>query len=459
MDLFSLEAEKAVLGAILSSEVISEVEGEVGAEDFSEQRNKDIYEVCLELSTEGHPIDPVIVKSRLQERGKLLTSGGFNYLITLANNTPETGRAMHYAKIVSRLAVLRAAEGAIRQQAQLVHSTDNESLDDLFAKMHAALEAVEPEAQDEALLMWAASFEKYQEMQEERREEEALIASGEIVARPSLPWQNLKYFGINYIRPETFAVLAADSSVGKTSFLETVAEHNAEQGLNVVFFHLELSHKTMLDRRKVRHSGEPMELVESGTETEAMKEADWKMRQWPGGVHYVHCPGWSARRIVNYSRMLKRKGKCDLVIVDYLQKVQLYYRRGWTEENALADVGEVVKNSAEKLGIPYIVGSQMNRASKAEKRRTSIGIRGSGQIEEKCNLSITLNREILDEAFVHQETGELIAQEGVRSPVTDVRVDKNSFGPTGDTQLWMQADRFTFYDVKKESLDDIGYGQ
>jgi replicative DNA helicase len=202
-----------------------------------------------------------------------------------------------------------------------------------------------------------------------------------------------------------------------------------------------------------------MKVVESGVVTEEMEKSDRKINVWKAGVHYVHCPGWSARRIANYARMMKRKGKCDLVIVDYLQKIRLFYRKGWTPELALADVAEVFKNSAEIFGIPYILGSQMNRASKEEKRRTSSGIRGSGQIEERSNLAITLNRAILDEDFVNPETGEVLAEEGGRHPVTDVRVDKNTFGPTGDTQLWMQGNRFTFYDVDKTYLDEIGYGQ
>lgn len=458
MNLFSLEAEKAVLGAILSSDVIQGVEGELVADDFSEPRNKEIYDVCLELTTEGHPIDPVIVKSRLQERGKLLTSGGFNYLITLANDTPKVESVEHYAKIVNRFGVLRAAEKAIQQQAALVHSTENESLDALFAKMHAAIDAATPESKDEALLMWLESFDWYRNIKEKRREEAELRAQGKLPQRPELPWKCFKYFDIYQIRPETFTVLAADSSVGKTSFLETVAEHNASMGLHVLFFHCEISHESMIDRRMVRWSGEPMKVVESEVVTEAMEVADAKIDKWPGGVHYVHCPGWGIRRIVNYVRRMKRRGLCDLAIIDYLQKLRLYYRKGWTNELALADVGEVIKISSETLGVPYILGSQMNRQSKEEKRRTAGGIRGTGQIEEKSNLAITLNRAILDDDFI-DGNGEIVAREGERHPVTDVRVDKNTFGPTGDTNLWMQGSRFTFYDVDKQYLDDIGYGQ
>jgi replicative DNA helicase len=449
--LADVTAEKAVLGAILSSDVMMAVEGDLVAADFSEPRNQQIYEVCEELSVERHSIDPVIVKARLQERGQLLTAGGFDYLITLANNTPSVDRAIEYATIVNRMATFRAWETAIHQQAQLLYTTKNESLDVVFSKIRAMLDSVEPVSQDEALLMWADSFAMFNENQLARQEEERLIAEGKATTRATIEWRNLKYFGLNRIRPETFGVIAADSSVGKTSFMENIAEHNARQGLQVVFFHLELSHQTMLDRRKVRWSGETMEVVESGAITPSMEEADKALKAWPGAVHYVHCPGWSIRRIVNYVRMMKRKGLCDLAIVDYLQKINLFYRKGGSEEAALADVGEVIKNSAETLEIPYLLGSQMNRASKAEKRRTSIGIRGTGQIEEKSNLVITLNRDILEADY--KWGGKVVANEGERSPVADIRVDKNSFGPTGDTKLWMDAAHFRFGDVDVKELD------
>jgi len=449
--LTDLNAEKAVLGAILSSDVMMAVEGDLAAEDFSEPRHAQIYEICQELSTERHPIDPVIVKARLQERGQLLTAGGFDYLIMLASNTPAVDRALEYATIVNRMSTFRKWEAAIHQQAQLLYATQNESLDVVFTKIRAMLDSVEPVSQDEALLLWADSFARFEENQLARREEEILIAEGGAVTRASLKWANLQYYGLNRIRPETFGVIAADSSVGKTSFLENVAEDNAVNGLQVVFFHLELSHQTMLDRRKVRWSGETMKTVESGAITPNMEKADELLKSWPGGVHYVHCPGWSIRRIVNYARMMQRKGLCHLAIIDYLQKINLFYRKGGSDEAALADVGEVVKNSAETLGIPYLLGSQMNRASKAEQRRTAIGIRGSGQIEEKSNLVITLSRPILDADYVYN--GQVVAIEGERSPITDVRVDKNTSGPTGDTKLYFLAKRFRFGDLDVKKLD------
>ena len=454
MDLFSLEAEKAILGALLTADVMQAVESEIEATDFSEKRNQDIYSVCKELFTEGNPIDPVMVKSRLQERGEFLNAGGMGYLITMADNTPEVDRVSHYAKIVKRFSGFRQIQGWLEQQAALIHSsTANESMDEIFSRLHTTLDAIKPDTEDTALLMWLDSFAQFVLEQDRRKEELQLIAEGKMTDRATLPWRNLKYFGLDYIRPEMFMVVAADSSVGKTTFLENIAEHNAERGLNVVFFHLELSHQTMMDRRAVRWSGEKMEVVDSGVMTPAMEDANRKLQTWKGGVHYVHCPNWSIRRIVNYARMLRRKGKCDLVIIDYLQKINLFYRRGWTEENALADVGEVIKNSAEQLGMPYILGSQMNRASRQEKRRTMNGVRGSGQISEKSNVGITLDRDILDENFVTPE-GIVAAVEGERSPVTSVRIDKNTMGKTGDTKLWMTGARFKFSDVDVVSLDE-----
>jgi len=104
------------------------------------------------------------------------------------------------------------------------------------------------------------------------------------------------------------------------------------------------------------------------------------------------------------------------------------------------------------LSIPYFMGSQMNRASKKEARRTAVGIRGTGQIEEKSNLVITLDREILNQEL--RGFGD-VYEEGERSPITKLRIDKNTFGKTGDTMLVMVPKEFKFVDAQIEYLNEI----
>jgi len=449
-NLIPITEEKAVLGALMSADnVMSKIDGILAIDDFGDIKHQWIFEVCLELHQSNIPIDAVTVKNRLEEKGRLSECGGFNALILLADNTPNSERVEHYAKIVSRMSVLRRLVGTAHQIATIATQSQNERLDDIFNNAKGLLDSATPVSTDDFLLMWIDSLSRFHELQLERIDEQEKIERGEITAYPEFAWANVRYY-IDHMRPGMFGVVAADSSVGKTSFLEGIAEWNAMRGLNVAFFHLELSHQVMLDRRMCRWAGEPMELIESGEITEKMTRATMRFQTWPGGIHYIHCPGWSIRRIMSYARMLHNKEKCDLIIIDYLQKINLFYRKNGNAELALADVGEVIKTTCEQLKMCSVIGSQMNRKSKDEKRRTSRGIRGSGQIEEKCNVSITIDRDILIDDF---QWGDIIYPEGERSPIAKVRIDKNTLGKTGDTKLAMIGSRFWFKDIDLKTVN------
>src|SRR6187402_2396806 len=75
----SIEAEQAVLGAILLSEkLLYSVVIEIGLRpsDFYRERHAVIYEAMLELYNEGEPIDVLTVTDRLESTGKLEAVGG-----------------------------------------------------------------------------------------------------------------------------------------------------------------------------------------------------------------------------------------------------------------------------------------------------------------------------------------------------------------------------------------------
>ncbi|MFH1603028.1 MAG: DnaB-like helicase C-terminal domain-containing protein [Pseudomonadota bacterium] len=280
--------------------------------------------------------------------------------------------------------------------------------------------------------------------QYQRCDELDRIDRGELPAQVSLPWEAVKRY-VKHIHTGMLTVIAAETSVGKTTAIECCAEHWARQGLHVALFHLELSHRFMMDRRMARQSGETLETIESGEVTDRMREADERMRTWRGAIHYVHCPGWSAYQIVQKARQLNARGLCDVMIVDYLQKLRLGFRNGENKADAIGNAVEGIKNGLEQMGIAGLLASQFSRRSNAQSRKTADLIRGSGEVEEKTNIVITLDRDILT-SEIRGPQGNIIAYPGERSPQVKVRVDKNTAGPTGDCELVMNGARFLMLD-------------
>ena len=107
-NLYSLEAEEAVVGAmLLSREVISDVANILTEEDFATPQLKEIFSAIMDLFEEGKPVDVITVAGRLKERRTFDAVGGNEYLTNLVINIPTTANATYYAKIVKQKSILR----------------------------------------------------------------------------------------------------------------------------------------------------------------------------------------------------------------------------------------------------------------------------------------------------------------------------------------------------------------
>src|SRR5437764_14814700 len=97
----SLEAEMAVLGAILVSEyAMAKVVDKVGPDDFYKPAHKLIYKAMVTLAEKGDVTDPVTVESELRRMGEIDRIGGIAHLIGLCDHVPTATNVEHYASIL-----------------------------------------------------------------------------------------------------------------------------------------------------------------------------------------------------------------------------------------------------------------------------------------------------------------------------------------------------------------------
>ena len=94
------------------------------------------------------------------------------------------------------------------------------------------------------------------------------------------------------------------------------------------------------------------------------------------------------------SRRLKAKEGLDLIIVDYLQLMQLP-AKSETREREVSEMSRLLKSFAKELKIPIITLSQLNRGveSRANRRPILSDLRESGAIEQDADLIMMLYRE------------------------------------------------------------------
>jgi len=364
--------------------------------------------------------------------------GGPAELARLITHTPTSIHAGHYAEIVHRLAQQRQlihVSGDIAAVAQ-DHDGPIETLyDEVSRQFFDAVDVSSPASHlrgdDNTLTEYLANQERIKDRL--AANPDALITTG---------WPDIDHY-LGDIEAGMLHVVVARPSVGKTIYLEGVAEHNAQRGHSVAFYHLELSHSLMLNRRMARYSGIPIGKLRRGHTGPELSRALDLIRPWHQRITYIHCAGWSAERIAADMVRLAAKGQCDVAIIDYFQKIRWPDVKGANVAAIMGLMAETLKNCAENLGIPVITAAQVNRGwkSNANDRPHIENLRNSGEIEEKCNQAVVL----------HRPQDREDRRGGVESETIAVAVEKNTTGDVGRCELFHQLGRFRFVAKARET--------
>lgn len=104
----SVKTEQSVLGGLLLENMAwGRTADIVNGEDFCRHEHRPIFRVVAALTNESHPADVITVQETSECNKELEATGGFNYLISLAQNTPSAANIHHYAKIVREHSIMR----------------------------------------------------------------------------------------------------------------------------------------------------------------------------------------------------------------------------------------------------------------------------------------------------------------------------------------------------------------
>lgn len=423
----SIEAEKAVLGAVLINNAAFErALGTVRPAHFYRRAHRVMFESMLHLSEQRVAIDTLTLKAEVERRGELDECGGAAYIASLTDGVPRSMNVAHYATIVREAAVRREAikigsrlvadaYDAVIPSAELVNDAD---------KAIIGLQAGDVDARTSDMReSFNDIYTRIEWMVAHPGELRGIETGFATINELTLGW-----------RAGDMIVLGARPSIGKTAFTLNTAVAAAKTGKGVAIISLEMRREQLEFRILSSLSGVQLSRIMSGhlgsDDLKRLSDAMAAMAQLP--IFISDRGGQTMTDIRATCRRLRAEHSLGLVVVDYIQLVAgSLERRGATRNEELTDISHRLKWLADEVSCPVIVLSQLSRAgeSRSDKRPILSDLRESGALEQDADLVAFLHRKH------HRESGP-----------TQFILEKQRNGPTGTVQLSINRDTQRFTD-------------
>ena len=417
--LYSHEAEQSVIGALMIDNGAIDRVGDLVDTDFWDPSHREIFRAIVRMLVERQRVDVVTLSTLLEREGKLEAVGGMLYLGELLTNVPTAANIASYAKIVSERRLERALENVAEQMQVLAHGHGpvNERVDEAQRLLFALGESVTD--QDGVEIADAAGG--FLELLDQR------LQAGTHITGYASGLQDLdaKLCGF---QAGDLIIVAGRPSMGKTTAAMQFAIHGARQGLVVQIFSMEMSRNQLVERA-VSNIGR--------INSHSLRVGDIRGDDWDRVAHAVgeikkmpliidDSPSLSVERMLARGRRLKRrKGRLDLVVVDYLQ---LMPGAGDSRNEQISAITRGLKLMARELGCPVIVLSQLSRKceERTDRRPLMSDLRDSGAIEQDADVILMLYRD------------EVYHPESMDKGICEILVRKQRMGEIGDVfAVWM----------------------
>ncbi|MBI2607702.1 MAG: replicative DNA helicase [Candidatus Doudnabacteria bacterium] len=440
----NIEAEQSVLGSLLlDKDAVIKIADTCTADDFYDDKHAVIYRTILKLFDERASIDILTVSNKLDEGGHLDRIGGMSYLTTLVNAVPSSAHVVHYANIVKRKGTLRRL---ISQASEIVSLGYQEGID---------LETILDEAEQKLFAVSQKSlkqnFVPISEILHETfdRLDELHRDKGKLRGLPT-GFNDLDN-KLGGLQKSDLVILAARPSMGKTSLaLDMVRNAAITSKHPVAVFSLEMSKDQLVDRLLAAEADVDLWKMRTGRLSDIGPDNDFErighaLGRISEAPIYIDDSGTlNIMELRTKARRLQAEHDLDLIIVDYLQLMQ-----GRSSENRVQEVSEIsrsLKALARELNVPVLALSQLSRAVEqrgGDKKPQLSDLRESGSIEQDADVVMFIYR---DEMYTGADS---------RKPhIADILIRKHRNGPTGEVELFFDAEKTSFKNLAKTPTPD-----
>lgn len=400
------DIEDAAFGSILMDEsAIDKVRG-IGLrpEHFSTPMNRTIMTTMCDMADKNIPIDTIT----LADRSKIPS----HLLFGLSQKVPSASNVVRYAELIIeayRNRQLEQLAGWI--QENVGKNTANETAE----RVASSLEKLTYVNRAKSQTLAEQIEETHQRIMDVRKP-------------PTTGYLTIDDF-INGFNKDLI-VVAARPSMGKTALVTNMVTHGVlKQELHCAFFSLEMRAHQILNRIISSETAIPLGFLRQNKATadQWMKIIQVSDQLLKSGLELDDNRALNIPMLRTKCRMLNRKRKLDVVVIDYLQ-LMLQHEEADSRANEIALITRALGELKEELDCTVMVLSQLSREceKRGDKRPILSDLRDSGAIESDADVVMFLYRD-----SYYKETKKEEAK-----ATTEIHIAKNRNGDTGRVNLY-----------------------
>ena len=262
----SIEAERAVLGAILLNEEAYEtVSTIVQPNDFYSDHHRIIYEALMTIVNKNRRADYILLTEELKRLQKLDAVGGIIYITSLTSDMLDVYNVEEHAKIVRDKAQLRKLIHVANSLESMAYREEEET-EDIVNRAEQMVLDVSGATRSESSF---SSMEMV--MQETLNRINELQQYKGILTGVSTGFKDLDTM-TSGLQKSDLILVAARPSMGKTAFTLNIAQNVAMKSRkNVAFFSLEMSKSQLVARVLASVAGIDSKRIRNGQ----LSTEDW----------------------------------------------------------------------------------------------------------------------------------------------------------------------------------------
>lgn len=420
----SQEAEQAVLGGLLlSNEAWDHVAHILSDADFYRIEHRHIFRAMQVLAIRQQPIDVVTVSEHLDSQHTLEKIGGLAYLAQLAKNTPSLANIHAYTNIVYERATLRRLITASQSICDSAYNPQGVSVAEVLEQAERRIFEI---AESRPKTGGPVSLQDLLPKVVDRID--ALYNSPDALTGLPTGFTDLDE-KTNGLQPADLIIVAGRPSMGKTTFAMNLVEHAIlKSDKSVLVFSLEMPADSLLTRMMSSLGRIDQTHLRSGR---------LSPEDWPRITSTINLLGGRKLFIDDTAgitpvemrartrRVVREHGELALIMVDYLQLMQVSGSGKENRTNEVSEISRSLKALAKEFNCPVVALSQLNRSleQRPNKRPNNADLRESGAIEQDADVIMFVYRdEVYHPDTEHKGVAEIIIGKQRNGPIGTVRL-------------------------------------